>query len=87
MLVDMQTKEAHKGSEALRYLERLATSRDEPEPEPTQDAFGGVLPGGEQFLHETNSNFEAGATGEPAVMTRDDKVTDADLEAYMKARG
>ena len=90
VLVDMEDKQAFKGSECVRflkdYIERGAEAAEKQQA-PTMEEMNGVLPSGERLLHEEEDNFTSTTESKEAfLMNRDNKVTDADLEAYMKMR-
>ena len=86
VLVNMETKQALKGSEAVKYLQNLSKPPPDEDHAPTMEEMQGVLPGGESYLHGESDNFTPSEPQQSHIMNRDDKITDADLEAYMKLR-
>ena len=88
ILVDMESKEANKGSAAVERLRALLSPPAEMEAPPTMEDMHGCMPNGQRHLHAENDNFEPSSISskESFLMNRDDKVTDTDLETYMKMR-
>ena len=91
MLVDMENRQAHKGTDALNHLKRLCGSRDgAKERPPSHDEMNGVLPAGEAHLHgdgglEAAFAAPANAHGESSRFS-DEKITEESLQRYMEAR-
>jgi hypothetical protein len=88
ILVDVKSKTAMKGSHAISNVNTILKSIHAPEPEENDqsfaDALQGMTPDGEKYLHSEPSNQQV--VNERPVETRQGKVTDEDLQAYVARR-
>lgn len=98
ILVDMSTKQAMKGTEAVNFInfymeqqtrahEERTQNSNQRESIPSMEEMTGVLANGERLLHETSNFDPAPPDADTMNLTnRDEKITDADLERYMEMR-
>ena len=89
ILVDVESKRALKGTDAVKGIVELITTINAPNPELSPDLEDdegpqGILPDGERYLHQETPNQDV--INERPQQTREGKVTEEDLQAYMAQR-
>lgn len=88
ILVDVESKRALKGSDAVKGIVEIITNMNAPNQDSADievdEGPQGILPEGERYLHEETPNQEI--INDRPQQTREGKITEEDLQAYMAQR-